>query len=72
MSTISFDKLISLGRKVDEGIRELEEQWQLPNTFVSGYADLTEQTEEHVEVLKRSIQCTQVKVIVYINKYFHP
>lgn len=72
MSTISFDKLISLGRKVDEGIKELEEQWQLPNAFVSGYAGLTEQTEEYVEVLKRSIQCTQVKVIVYINKYFHP
>ncbi|XP_046830559.1 uncharacterized protein LOC124429394 isoform X1 [Vespa crabro] len=68
MSTISFDKFISLGRKVDQGIRELEELWHLPRVFVGGYADLTEQTEEHIEVLKKSIQCTQVKIIDDINK----
>lgn len=67
MSTIRFDKFISIGRKLDEGIRELEELWHLPRVFVGGYADLTEQTEEHIKMLKKSIQCTQVKIIVYIK-----
>ncbi|KAF7387820.1 hypothetical protein HZH66_010587 [Vespula vulgaris] len=55
----SVKSIKSYGRKLDEGIRELEELWHLPRVFVGGYADLTEQTEEHIKMLKKSIQCTQ-------------
>ncbi|KAL2719196.1 hypothetical protein V1478_011615 [Vespula squamosa] len=51
--------LSSWRRKLDEGIRELEELWHLPRVFVGGYADLTGQTEEHIQALKKSIRCTQ-------------
>ncbi|XP_014605490.1 PREDICTED: uncharacterized protein LOC106787567 [Polistes canadensis] len=59
MSTVSFDKLIAIGRKLDEGIRELEEEWRLPGTFIGGYADVTEQTKHNIKELVKSIQDSQ-------------
>ncbi|XP_043504308.1 uncharacterized protein LOC122525524 [Polistes fuscatus] len=59
MSTVSFDKLVAIGRKLDEGIRELEEEWRLPSTFIGGYADVTERTKHYIEKLMKSIQGSQ-------------
>lgn len=59
MSTVSFDKLMAIGRKLDEGIRELEEEWRLPSAFIGGYADVTGRTEHYIEELIKSIQGSQ-------------
>ncbi|XP_015174385.1 PREDICTED: uncharacterized protein LOC107065312 [Polistes dominula] len=59
MSTISLDKLIEKARKLDEGIRELEEEWRFPGAFVGGHENVTEKTEHYVEELMKSLQKTQ-------------
>ncbi|KAK2586419.1 hypothetical protein KPH14_010702 [Odynerus spinipes] len=59
MSVSYFEKLIVLARKLDEGIENLQDAWQIPRIFVGGCADISDETRTTIESLKKSIQCTQ-------------
>lgn len=59
MSNNYFERLSALARKLDKGIKELEDEWQCPRIFVGGCADVSTETEVSIESLKNSIKSTQ-------------